>query len=65
MKPFNIRVSAILPGATYTASWEGTDLPPERFMLPEDVAETVWNAYGLSSRSVVEEVIIRPMLGDL
>jgi short-subunit dehydrogenase len=65
MKPFNVRVSAVLPGATYTASWEGTDLPPERFMKPEDVAEMIWNAYCLSPRTVVEEILIRPMLGDL
>jgi short-subunit dehydrogenase len=65
MKPFNIRVSAVLPGATYTESWEGTDIPPDRFMKPEDVAETVWNAYSLSPGSVVEEILIRPMLGDL
>jgi short-subunit dehydrogenase len=65
MKPFNIRVSAVLPGATYTASWEGADISPDRFMPPDDVAETIWNAYSLSARSVVEEILIRPMMGDL
>jgi short-subunit dehydrogenase len=65
MKPYNIRVSSVLPGATYTASWEGTDLSPERFMKPGDVAETIWNAYNLSSRTVVEEILIRPFLGDI
>ncbi|MBR9998476.1 MAG: SDR family oxidoreductase [Cyclobacteriaceae bacterium] len=65
MKSFNIRVSAVLPGATYTASWEGTDLPPERFIKAEDVAEVIWNAYSLSPRTVVEEILIRPMAGDL
>jgi short-subunit dehydrogenase len=65
MKPYRIRVSSVLPGATYTASWEGTDIPPERFMKPEDVAETIWNAYNLSAQTVVEEILIRPMLGDL
>jgi short-subunit dehydrogenase len=65
MKDFNIRVSAVLPGATYTASWEGSDLPPERFIKPEDVAEIIWNAYSLSPASVVEEILIRPMAGDI
>ncbi len=65
MKPFNVRVSAILPGATYTASWEGVDLPKERFMKSEDVAEVIYNAYSLSQNAVVEEVILRPMLGDI
>ncbi|MEK6480505.1 SDR family oxidoreductase [Catalinimonas sp. 4WD22] len=65
MKPYDIRVTSVLPGATYTASWEGTDLPEERFMKSEDVAETVLTAYKLSDRAVMEEVLIRPQLGDL
>lgn len=65
MKEKNVRVTAILPGATYTASWEGVDLPEERFMDPADVAHAIWGAYSLSPRSVVEEVLIRPQLGDL
>ncbi|GAA4412544.1 hypothetical protein GCM10023187_39810 [Nibrella viscosa] len=65
MKPHNVKVTAILPGATLTASWEGVDLPEERFMKPEDVAETLWTAYNLSERAVVEEILMRPQLGDL
>ena len=60
MKPFNIRVTAVMPGATKTGSWDGTDLPDSRFMKTEDVAEVIFNAYSISDRSVVEEVIIRP-----
>lgn len=65
MKPFNIRVTAVMPGATKTASWDGVDLPDSRFMKTEDVAEVIFNAYSISDRSVVEEVIIRPQLGDI
>jgi short-subunit dehydrogenase len=65
LKAFGIRVTAILPGATLTSSWEGFDQPEERFMKVEDVAETIYSAYALSGRSVVEEVIIRPQLGDI
>ncbi|ARS35403.1 SDR family oxidoreductase [Pontibacter actiniarum] len=65
LKEHNVRVTAILPGATLTASWEGVDLPPERFVKAEDVAMAVWNAYALSENSVVEELLIRPQLGDL
>jgi short-subunit dehydrogenase len=65
LKSFNIRVTAIMPGATLTASWEGVDLPEERFMRVEDVADTIYGAYSLSGRSVIEEIIIRPQLGDL
>lgn len=65
LKPFNIRVTAVMPGATKTASWEGTDLPDSRFMKVEDVAESIYAAYSLSKRSVVEEIVIRPQLGDI
>ncbi|MEJ0032666.1 MAG: SDR family oxidoreductase [Bacteroidota bacterium] len=65
LKEFGVRVTAVLPGATLTASWEGTKLPGERFMDPQDVAESVWGAYSLSPRSVVEEILIRPQLGDI
>ncbi len=65
LKPHNIRVTSVLPGATLTASWEGTDLPPYRFMPPEDVAEAILAAYRLSARTVVEELVLRPQLGDI
>lgn len=62
---YNIKVTSILAGATMTASWEGVDLPEERFIKAEDVAESVWAAHNLSENSVVEEIVIRPQLGDL
>lgn len=65
MKTHNIRVTALLPGATLTDSWAGVDLPAERFMKPEDVAETLWSAYQLSSHTVIEEILLRPQLGDI
>jgi short-subunit dehydrogenase len=65
LKEHNVRVTAVLPGATLTASWEGTSLPDERFMSSTDVAEIIWGTYALSPRSVVEEILIRPQLGDI
>ncbi|HEV7351303.1 SDR family oxidoreductase [Telluribacter sp.] len=65
MKPHGVKVTALLPGATLTSSWEGTDLPEERFMKAEDVAETIWSAYHLSPGAVVEEILMRPQLGDI
>lgn len=61
----NIKVTSILAGATYTASWEGAGLPEERFVKATDVAETVWMASNLSVSAVVEEIIVRPQLGDI
>jgi short-subunit dehydrogenase len=65
MKEHGVRVTAIMPGATLTASWAGTELPEDRFMNADDVAHAVWGAYALSERSVVEEIVIRPQLGDI
>lgn len=65
LKPHYVKVTSILPGATLTDSWAGVDLPMERFIRAEDVAESVWAAYNLSPQTVVEELIIRPQLGDI
>jgi NAD(P)-dependent dehydrogenase (short-subunit alcohol dehydrogenase family) len=65
MKPKGIRVVAVLPGATYTDSWSFSDLPQERFIPAEDVAELVWTACALSPRTVLEDIILRPQLGDI
>ncbi|UPL50455.1 SDR family oxidoreductase [Hymenobacter sublimis] len=65
LKDSGIRVTAVLPGATLTASWEGVDLPAERFIKAEDVAEAIFATYSLSPQAVVEELLIRPQLGDL
>ncbi|MBX2940880.1 MAG: SDR family NAD(P)-dependent oxidoreductase [Cyclobacteriaceae bacterium] len=65
LKQFGIRVTAVIAGATYTASWENSGLPPERFMRPQDVAEAIFGAYSLSLQTVVEELIIRPQWGDI
>lgn len=65
LKESGIRVTAVLPGATRTSSWDGVNLPDERFIKPEDVAEAVYGAWSLSERTVVEEILIRPQLGDI
>ncbi len=65
MKPHGIRVTSVLPGATLTSSWSGTELPEDRFMPAKDVAEMMLSAYRLSDRSVVEEIVLRPQLGDI
>jgi short-subunit dehydrogenase len=65
LKDAGIRVTAVLPGATLTASWEGVDLPAERFIRAEDVADTIFGAFSLSPQAVIEELLIRPQLGDI
>jgi 3-oxoacyl-[acyl-carrier protein] reductase len=61
LSKYNVKVTAVLPGSTLTASWEGTDIPAERFVQPEDVAETIYNVLQLSSGANVDEVTISPV----
>lgn len=65
LKPYKIKVTAILPSATLTDSWHGTDEPDERFLKVEDIADLVYSCYHLSPQAVPEEILIRPQLGDL
>ena len=65
MKAHGIRVTSVLAGATYTASWEGVDLPLERFMKATDIADAIYGANALSKQTVVEEILVRPQLGDI
>ena len=65
LKTDNIKVTAVLPGATFTSSWAGVDLPEERFISSKDVADLIWATYSLSDRTVVEDLLIRPQLGDI
>ena len=65
LKEHRIRVTAVMPGATRTRSWEGAGLPDERFIPVEDIASTVYAAYALSMQTVVEELVIRPQDGDI
>jgi short-subunit dehydrogenase len=65
LKSTGIKVTAIAPGATYSRSWQSTDLPEERFMKIEDVAAMVWASYSLSQAADVETIIMRPIRGDI
>jgi len=65
LKQHNVKVTAISPGPTLTASWEGFEAPPDRLMPPEDIANIVWASYTLAAQTVVEEILLRPVLGDI
>lgn len=65
MKPYNIKVSNILPGAVYTDSWSGSGVQKERIMEATDVAKIIYTATQLSPQACIEDVVMRPVLGDL
>ncbi|MCW3086642.1 MAG: NADP-dependent 3-hydroxy acid dehydrogenase YdfG [Sediminibacterium sp.] len=65
MKPYGIKVTAVCPGATMSASWDGAGISPERIMEADDIAKMIYAAAQLSPMAVVEEIVMRPQLGDL
>jgi short-subunit dehydrogenase len=69
LKPHGIRVTGVFPGATATdglaAGGLSGDAEEDRLMKPEQVAELVVAIVGLGKGAVVEEVVMRPQLGDL
>ena len=65
MKPHGIKVTHVLPGAAMTDSWSGSGIDPKRIMEATDIAKMVYAAAQLSPQACVEEIILRPQLGDL
>lgn len=65
LKPKKIRVTNISPGATLTDSWNGVELPSERFILPENIASLLYNIFQINQNAVVEEILVRPVDGDI
>ena len=60
-----LRVTTIMPGATDSPSWSSSGVAKERMMPAEDIAKSVVAIYHLSDRSVVEEIVLRPIAGDV
>jgi len=65
LKPHHIKVMAIYPGAVMTDSWGDFDNSAKRIMEASDIAMMVLAASKLSPQAVVEDIILRPLLGDL
>ncbi len=64
-KAQGIRVCCVHPGATWSPSWEKSGVKPDRIMPAEDVARAILDVHRLSRRTVVEELVLRPQLGDV
>lgn len=65
MKPYNIKVTSVHPGAVLTDSWGDYDNSAKRIMEAEDIAKIIFATTQLSPAACVEDVVIRPQLGDL
>lgn len=60
----NIGVTLINPGGTLTDLWDGEDVPKDRLLEPSDIGKIVSMILLLSPQAVVEEIVVRPILGD-
>lgn len=65
LKAYNIKVTTVYPGATYTDSWAGSGVSPDRIMEANDIAAMIYTASTLSPSACAEEIILRPTAGDL
>jgi short-subunit dehydrogenase len=62
---FGIKVTAVFPGAVLTDSWGDFDNSENRIMVVDDIADMIFAASQLSPQAVVEDIVIRPQLGDM
>ena len=63
----NIRIINVSPGATQTPIWSNSVLEKNsyRMMPPSEVAKFIYYIYSIKSNLVVEDILIRPIQGDL
>lgn len=65
LKEKGVRVCCVHPGATWTPSWSSSGVKEQRIMPAEDIARAILEIHRLSPRTVVEEIVLRPLLGDI
>ena len=65
LKPTGVKVTGVYPGAVLTDSWGDFDNSAGRIMEVEDVAKMIIQATQLSPQACVEDIVLRPRLGDL
>jgi short-subunit dehydrogenase len=63
----NIRVINIIPGSTETPIWSRNvrEENQERMMKPESIARVIVSSFLHKDNIVPEEIILRPLHGDL
>src|SRR6185312_1862807 len=64
-QPHGVKVTAIIPGSTLTDSWKGMEVDKDKMVLPEDIASAIINVYKMSPGANVDEIIIKPVYGQV
>ena len=65
LQAHNVKVTAVIPGSTLTSSWDGVAVDKNVMVLPEDIASAVVNIYKLSPGANVDEIVIKPVNGQV
>jgi len=65
MQPYGVKVTAVIPGSTFTESWKDAEVDKDKMVLPEDIASAIVNIYKMSPGANVDELIIKPVYGQL
>ncbi len=67
VRRYNIRISNILPGATETPMWDSKSRQryKNRMMSANDIAKIALNIFQQPRKVLIEEVIVRPVKGDI
>lgn len=60
-----IKVTAMIPGATLTDIWGGSEIDAQRMMAPEDIARSVVAVCDADDAVMIESMVMRPQGGDL
>jgi len=65
LQAYNVKVTAVIPGSTLTSSWDGVAVDKNVMVMPEDIASAVVNIYNMSPGANVDEIVIKPVNGQV
>ncbi|MGB3018292.1 MAG: SDR family oxidoreductase, partial [Ignavibacteria bacterium] len=67
VRKHNIKICNIYPGAVETDMWDikARQQFRNRMMTPEDIGEITFDVYNKPERLMVEDLVVRPVKGDL
>ena len=65
MEQYGVKITAVIPGSTLTDSWKGIAVDKDKMVLPEDIASAIINIYKMSAGANVDQIIIKPVYGQV
>jgi NAD(P)-dependent dehydrogenase (short-subunit alcohol dehydrogenase family) len=65
LRSSGVLVTNVYPGATWTPSWKKSGVAPKRMMPARGVARAIVETWRLGPETLVEELLLRPPLGDV